>query len=438
MLDDNAAVTSERAQDTAPANAKRAEKPEKSDKAGKTDSAEKSEASVSATAAPDARTAVTAASVDDAAPAPTIATEIAIVPPEVAAVEVAPETGKDSEDGDAESDETSVVASAPPVGADIAKPAPDAAPNTGDATDNPAKDAAAPAVPQLPAAPVTLPVAATKGAEDAAAEAPAAVAASASIAPRAAKIEIKSETGVAVKPDENTAPADAAPETTAKETGLTEAAQKADAQARGEVAARPQHAAHTTKPDAPAAPPAGDAVAKADAAQPMNAAPVTHQAAPAMHAPASQTAQTAPQSPQAPAVPVAGLAVEIAGRALAGKHHFEIRLDPPELGRIEVRLDVDRDGSVTSHVITDRRDTLDLLQRDSAALQRALQDAGLKTPDNALQFSLRDQSGQPQPENTRGGGAHIVVEDATLPAIDALQAAQSRLAARRGGIDIRI
>ncbi len=48
-----------------------------------------------------------------------------------------------------------------------------------------------------------------------------------------------------------------------------------------------------------------------------------------------------------PAVPLAGVAIEIAGKALAGKNRFEIRLDPPELGRIEVRLDVDRDGNVT-------------------------------------------------------------------------------------------
>ena len=167
----------------------------------------------------------------------------------------------------------------------------------------------------------------------------------------------------------------------------------------------------------------------------MSAAPATHQATPT--AQAAPAAQPAPQA-QPQAVPVAGLAVEIAANARSGTNHFEIRLDPPELGRIEVRLDVDRDGHITSHVVADRRDTLDLLQRDAATLQRALQDAGLKTADNALQFSLRDQSGQPQPDRQQGHAARLVVEDNTLPAIDALQATQSRLAARRGGIDIRI
>jgi len=69
------------------------------------------------------------------------------------------------------------------------------------------------------------------------------------------------------------------------------------------------------------------------------------------------------------------LAIEIAGKAFAGKNRFEIRLDPPELGRIEVRIDVDHDGNVTSRLTVDRADTYDLLRRDAAGLERALQDA---------------------------------------------------------------
>jgi flagellar hook-length control protein FliK len=74
-------------------------------------------------------------------------------------------------------------------------------------------------------------------------------------------------------------------------------------------------------------------------------------------------------------VPIAGLAVEIATQAQAGNHRFEIRLDPPELGRIDVRLDIDRDGNVTTRLVADRADTLDLLKRDSTQLERALQQA---------------------------------------------------------------
>ena len=143
-------------------------------------------------------------------------------------------------------------------------------------------------------------------------------------------------------------------------------------------------------------------------------------------------------APQAAAVPLAGIAIEIAGRALAGKNHFDIRLDPPELGRIEVRLDVDRDGNVTSRMIADRSDTLDLLRRDASGLDRALQDAGLKTADNSLQFSLLDHSTGQEQAKSGANTARLVVEDNTLTPIHTTQRGYSRLAGQGSGIDIHV
>jgi len=61
------------------------------------------------------------------------------------------------------------------------------------------------------------------------------------------------------------------------------------------------------------------------------------------------------------AVPLSGLAMEIAASAKSGKSRFEIRLDPADLGRIDVRIDVDRNGQVTSHLTVERPETLSLL-----------------------------------------------------------------------------
>jgi len=178
------------------------------------------------------------------------------------------------------------------------------------------------------------------------------------------------------------------------------------------------------------------AKAAADATQPLAMAASLQQQQPAQSSAA--TATVSPQIPaQAAAVPLSGVAIEIASRALNGRNRFEIRLDPPELGRIEVRLDVDRDGRVTSHLIADRKDTLSLLQRDSAGLQRALQDAGLKTADEGLQFSLRDQShGQNQERAGRSDAAQLVVEDDSLPT--PVTIAGGRFFGRDGGVDIRV
>ena len=156
-------------------------------------------------------------------------------------------------------------------------------------------------------------------------------------------------------------------------------------------------------------------------------------------APASghQAANAAP-SPAPPNVPLAGVAVEIAGRALSGKNHFEIRLDPPELGRIEVHLDVGRDGHITTHMVADRSDTLALLQRDASGLQRALQDAGFKTADNGLQFSLRDQTAGQQQQQQTNTGAPRSGDDDKLAPIGIQPAALARYISRAGGIDIRV
>jgi flagellar hook-length control protein FliK len=137
-------------------------------------------------------------------------------------------------------------------------------------------------------------------------------------------------------------------------------------------------------------------------------------------------------------VPLAGLAVEIATQSHAGKNHFEIRLDPPELGRIDVRLHIDRDGNISTRMIADRSDTLDLLKRDAQGLERALQQAGLKTSDNALQFSLRQQQTFTRDDTPMQTTAQLVVPDDDPAPLEALRQGYGRLLGLGGGLDIRV
>jgi chemotaxis protein MotD len=206
------------------------------------------------------------------------------------------------------------------------------------------------------------------------------------------------------------------------------------AQARGE---KPDGANHIA-PD-----PAVSASADAGAAtKDVNENPLqpTLTAAPANTAANAATPATPamPPTPQAAAIPLAGVPLEIASKVLEGKNRFEIRLDPPELGRIEVRLDVDRDGNVTSRLTVDRADILDLLRRDATGLERALQDAGLKTADNGMQFTLRDQSMNQQQTNNGPAPAQLLVTDEILPSIDANLQNYGRLTGQGVGLDIRV
>ncbi|MCA1454697.1 flagellar hook-length control protein FliK [Bradyrhizobium sp. BRP22] len=142
---------------------------------------------------------------------------------------------------------------------------------------------------------------------------------------------------------------------------------------------------------------------------------------------------------QSNAVPVSGLAMEIAATAKSGKSRFEIRLDPPELGRIDVRIHVDNNGQVTSHLTVERPETLQMLRQDANQLQRALDNAGLSTGNGGLQFSLRDQSSGQNGGNQSNPNAHrlIVSEEDSVPA-PVVGRSYGRMLGASGSVDIRI
>ena len=139
------------------------------------------------------------------------------------------------------------------------------------------------------------------------------------------------------------------------------------------------------------------------------------------------------------AVPLSGLALEIAASAKSGKSRFEIQLDPADLGRIDVRIDVDRNGQVTSHLTVEKPETLSMLRQDAPQLQRALDDAGFKTGDGGLQFSLRDQSSSGQNngnETGRNAQRLVISEDDTIPAT--IAGTYGRVLGSSSGVDIRV
>ncbi|HEV7880179.1 MAG TPA: flagellar hook-length control protein FliK [Bradyrhizobium sp.] len=191
------------------------------------------------------------------------------------------------------------------------------------------------------------------------------------------------------------------------------------------------------------------------------AAPHEHRAATAQFqtdTPEVNQAANALQQPQAPSaptplatqltvtaattavVPLNGLALQIAVSAQSGKSRFEIRLDPAELGRIDVRIDVDRHGQLTSHLTVEKPETLAMLRQDAPQLQRALDNAGFKTADGGLQFSLRDQSSSGQNSGNEAGRHPqrlIISEDETVAGAVAGRT-YGRMSGSGGGVDIRV
>lgn len=173
-----------------------------------------------------------------------------------------------------------------------------------------------------------------------------------------------------------------------------------------------------------ASPASGTVVAAAAAAAP-----------PEVAAPAQ-----APQPLLAP-VPLGAVPMTIGLRALGGSNRFEIRLDPADLGRIDVSLDIGKDnGVVTAHLVVDRVETLALLQRDAGALQQALSQTGLEAGEASINLSLRSgtdpggQGGDRGSEPRRGGPGTAEPADTRA----AVEAAPLRVLRGPAGIDIRI
>lgn len=72
--------------------------------------------------------------------------------------------------------------------------------------------------------------------------------------------------------------------------------------------------------------------------------------------------------------------------------NITLHLDPPELGRVEVRLEFGRDNTVKAHLIIEKPETYAMLQRDAASLQNALEDAGMETGSDSLNYEMAEDN----------------------------------------------
>lgn len=113
------------------------------------------------------------------------------------------------------------------------------------------------------------------------------------------------------------------------------------------------------------------------------------------------TARAAP-----PPVPVPQqVAVQFSQALAEGAGRILIQLQPQSLGRVEVEIELSKDGRLSAVFIAERPETLEMLQRDSRALERALNEAGIRTDANGLSFSLRGEGRQSEQFNNSQGGS---------------------------------
>lgn len=136
------------------------------------------------------------------------------------------------------------------------------------------------------------------------------------------------------------------------------------------------------------------------------------------------------------------LAAQIAAKFQNGERRFEIRMDPPELGRIEVKLQVGNDNRVQAMLSAERPETLNDLRQYARELERALEESGLQLDTDGLSFEL-SQGEEDQSQNPEGSGRFSSLEFAEDLSGPITAAALPRelygfQLSARSGVDIRL
>jgi len=139
------------------------------------------------------------------------------------------------------------------------------------------------------------------------------------------------------------------------------------------------------------------------------------------------------------------LAGQITRQFNNGQRVFDIRLDPAELGKVDVRLELRADNRVHAVLTAERPETLAELQRAARDLERSLNDAGLELAEEGLSFQMSEDGQTPGSDDDRPGTTMPIFADGGESGLTTEAAApvaqQSRygfLLTRREGVDMRV
>ncbi|MBJ7415329.1 MAG: flagellar hook-length control protein FliK, partial [Niveispirillum sp.] len=105
---------------------------------------------------------------------------------------------------------------------------------------------------------------------------------------------------------------------------------------------------------------------------------------------------SAPHRPNAYVPPGHQMAMHVQRAVQDGNDRVSIQLNPYEMGRIDVQLEIGSEGKLRAKVMVENPATLEMLQKDAKNLEKALQEAGLQTDQDSLSFSLQDSGDQAQ------------------------------------------
>lgn len=177
---------------------------------------------------------------------------------------------------------------------------------------------------------------------------------------------------------------------------------KPSAAAIGKTASPAQAATQTANPAAAAISPESAAKAAVDPTPaPGPQASIQTAATSNPLSDASRATATPPALQSAPAATIEVYS-RIIERADGRAQRFEVRLDPVELGRVDVRIEIGADKKVHAVLAAHDSAALSDLMRGQRALERALSDAGIDIADNGVRFEMSNDANRGSANQQRG------------------------------------
>ena len=92
--------------------------------------------------------------------------------------------------------------------------------------------------------------------------------------------------------------------------------------------------------------------------------------------------------------------INITKSAIKGVDTIDIQLKPEDLGKIQIRMHIAKDGKLHADIISSRPETMDMLQKDVSGLQKAFNDAGYDTDSRSFNFSFQKENQTRDGQNT--------------------------------------
>src|SRR5215217_6763188 len=155
------------------------------------------------------------------------------------------------------------------------------------------------------------------------------------------------------------------------------------------------------------------------------------------------TTAEAPAASRTSAETVAKLSADIVRKLEGQSTKFDLQLDPHGLGKVDVSVEIDRDGRLTAALSFDSAQSASDLRSRSGELRAALEQAGFEVSDSGLSFDMASQGGgfggREAGEQSRSwSGRAFQTAQSGLDEADARAALSSNARAASGGVDIRI